>query len=100
MYTFLIIYMSILITSTGLSFPKAQKKFSEVLRGISKKNALIITTAAENKSKNKYSILAKKQLIGYGINKVKYFDLEKNKNINLNTLDAAVKSNSKIRKNN
>ena len=83
MYTFLIIYMSILITSTGLSFPKAQKKFSEVLRGISKKNALIITTAAENKSKNKYSILAKKQLIGYGINKVKYFDLEKNKNINL-----------------
>ena len=75
--------MPILITSTGLSFPKAQKKFSEVLKGISKKNALVITTAAENKSKNKYSILSKKQLLSYGIKKVEFFDLEKNKNINL-----------------
>jgi dipeptidase E len=75
--------MPILITSTGLSFPKAQKKFSEVLKDVSKNNALLITTAAENKSKNKYSILAKKQLLSYGVNKVKYFDLEKNKNINL-----------------
>lgn len=75
--------MSILITSTGLSYPKAQKRFSEILKNISKKNVLMITTASENKSKNKYNILAKKQLIGCGIKQVKFFDLEKNKNINL-----------------
>lgn len=75
--------MPILITSTGLSFPKAQKKFSEILSDISKKNVLMVTTASKNKSKNKYSILAKKQLLSYGVNKVKHFDLEVNKNINL-----------------
>ncbi len=75
--------MPIVITSTGLSSSKAQKKFSEVLKDISKKNALLITTAAKNKSRNKYSILAKKQLIGYGVKKVKYFDLERNKNVNM-----------------
>lgn len=75
--------MPILITSTGLSFPKAQKKFFEAIKNIQKKNALVITTAAENKSKNKYSILAKKQLLNYRVKKVEFFDLEKNEKVNL-----------------
>lgn len=75
--------MSILITSIGLSSPKAQKVFLEQLKIIKKKRALIITTAAKNKSKNKYSVLAKNQLLDLGVNYTKFFDLEKDKNLNL-----------------
>ena len=79
--------MPILITSTGLSLPKAQKEFSSILKSAPKKSALIITTAAKNKSRNKYSILAKEQLSSQGIRRIAFFDLEKNKNIDLSDFD-------------
>lgn len=79
--------MPILITSTGLSYPKAQRQFLSVSKNLKDKKILIITTAAEGKSRNKYNILAKKQLISYGVRRVTFFDLEKNRKINLSKTD-------------
>jgi len=67
---------TIILTSTGFSNPKIMGKFVEVVGDIKKANVAIITTAAEDKAKNKFSVLAKNQLLDAGFNKIDFVDLE------------------------
>lgn len=66
----------IILTSTGLSNTKIRKAFLKLIDKIDKKSVVIITTAAREKEKNKYSQLAKRQFKEMGFNKVDFLDLE------------------------
>ena len=52
---------TVILTSTGLSSEKVVNRFKDISAKIENKSFAIITTAADGKEQNKYSILAKKQ---------------------------------------
>lgn len=66
----------IVLTSTGLSNTKIQKAFIKLIDKTDNKSVVIITTAAKEKEKNKYSKLAKRQFKEMGFNKVDFIDVE------------------------
>lgn len=66
---------TLLLTSTGLSSESILNKFAEVIGG-DKPRVAIVTTAAEGKENNKYSVLAKKQFTDMGFDVVDFVDLE------------------------
>ena len=68
---------TIILTSTGLSNSNVAKKFFDLIGNDKPKNSVaIITTAAEGKENNKYSLLAKKQFLYAGFKDVEFVDLE------------------------
>lgn len=66
----------LLLTSTGLSSENVTKKFQFFLLDPISTKVAIITTAAQDKEKNKYSQLAKKQFKDLGFLNVDFIDLE------------------------
>ena len=68
---------TIILTSTGLSNDNVAKKFFDLIGNDKPKDSVaIITTAAEGKENNKYSLLAKKQFLDAGFKDVEFVDLE------------------------
>lgn len=68
---------TIVLTSTGLSNDNVAKKFFDLIGSDKSKNSVaIITTAAEGKENNKYSLLAEKQFLDAGLKDVEFVDLE------------------------
>ncbi len=65
-----------MLTSTGLSSEPILNKFIEIIGSDEKLPVVIVTTAAEGKENNKYSILAKKQFNDLGFGIVDFVDLE------------------------
>lgn len=66
----------ILLTSAGFLNPRIFQFVKDKVKEFSLSRAAIITTAAENKEKNKYSQLAHQQLLDTGYKNVDFFDLE------------------------
>ncbi|MDB5265595.1 MAG: peptidase [Parcubacteria group bacterium] len=66
----------VLLTSTGFSNTKVADTLISNLTNIPQKRAAVVTTAAEDKAENRYSILAKEQLEGMGFGQVDFLDLE------------------------
>lgn len=66
----------IFLTSTGLSSENVSLKFRSLVPNSKDISVAIITTAAEGKSENKYSQLAKKQFEEIGFVTVDFVDLE------------------------
>ena len=64
------------LTSTGLSCKAVTKKLKLIFVDRKKVSVAIITTAAEGKEKNKYSLLAKKHFENMGFVNVDFIDLE------------------------
>lgn len=77
----------IFLTSTGLSDPKIYNKFVETVGNTSNKKAVVITTAAQDKDRNKYSQLAMNQLLSMGFLKVNFCDLENERDRDLSSYD-------------
>lgn len=67
---------TIILTSTGLSNDNVAKKFFNLIKDKEQKTVAIITTTAEDKEQNKYSILAKKQFQEAGFTNIDFVDLE------------------------
>lgn len=67
---------TIILTSTGLSNDNVAKKFFNLIKDKEQQSVAIITTAAEGKEQNKYSILAKKQFQEAGFINIDFIDLE------------------------
>lgn len=68
--------MCIFLTSTGFSSQAVLEAFKKVALELSYTSAVIITTASEGKSENKYAKLAKAQLIELAFTRVEFVDLE------------------------
>lgn len=66
----------LLLTSTGLSSEAVVEKFKELVLSLKNKRVAMITTASEGKESNKYSVLAKKQLVDMGFFQVDFIDFE------------------------
>jgi len=66
----------LLLTSTGLTSENVSLKFKGLVSNPENTSVAIVTTAAEGKSKNKYSQLAKKQFEELGFVAVDFVDLE------------------------
>lgn len=66
----------LLLTSTGLSSETVVKTFLDITNDIKSKSVAIITTAAEDKEKDKYSQLSKQQLIKIGFSDIDFVDFE------------------------
>lgn len=73
----------LLLTSIGLSTQKAIEKVKDIFGDFTNKNVVIITTAAKDKENNKWNILAQKQFLDLGYEKVDFLDLETNPETNL-----------------
>lgn len=66
----------LLLTSTGLTSENVSLKFKGLISNPENTSVAIVTTAAEGKSENKYSQLAKKQFEEFGFVAVDFVDLE------------------------
>lgn len=66
----------LLLTSTGLTSENVSLKFKGLVSNPENTSVAIVTTAAEGKSENKYSQLAKKQFEELGFVAVDFVDLE------------------------
>lgn len=66
----------LLLTSTGLTSENVSLKFKGLVSNPENTSVAIVTTAAEGKSENKYSQLAKKQFEEFGFAAVDFVDLE------------------------
>jgi dipeptidase E len=68
----------VLLSATGLTSPAARKAFLDVLGdGSSFSTAAIVTTASrEFKERNKHAVAARDALLGFGIGRVKFVDVE------------------------
>lgn len=66
----------LLLTSTGLTSENVSLKFKGLVSNPKNTSVAIVTTAAEGKSENKYSQLAKKQFEELGFLAVDFVDLE------------------------
>lgn len=66
----------LLLTSTGLTSENVSLKFKGLVSNPENTSVAIVTTAAEGKSENKYSQLAKKQFEDLGFVAVDFVDLE------------------------
>lgn len=64
------------LTSTGLSCEAVTKKLELIFTDRKKDSVAIVTTAAEGKEENKYSLLAKKQFESMGFVNIDFIDLE------------------------
>ena len=67
---------SIFLTSTGLTSENVSLKFRGLVSNPENTSVAIVTTAAEGKSENKYSQLAKKQFSEMGFLRIDFIDLE------------------------
>lgn len=66
----------LLLTSTGLSSDNIAKKFRDLFSDLNNQSVAIVTTAAEDKERNRYSQLAKEQLENIGFVNIDFVDLE------------------------
>lgn len=66
----------LLLTSTGLTSENVSLKFKSLISNPENTSVAIVTTAAEGKSENKYSQLAKEQFERFGFVAVDFVDLE------------------------
>ena len=66
----------VILTSAGFFNPKIMDLVLSLLNHPEEKRVAIITTAAENKQNNKYSILAREQFRKAGFTEVDFIDLE------------------------
>lgn len=73
----------LLLTSTGLSSDCVVQELKDIVAKPETQSVAIITTAAEDKENNKYSQLAKKQLIDIGFINIDFIDLEAEPSRNL-----------------
>ncbi len=67
---------TLLLSSAGFLNPKIAEKVVEIMGTPDSKKVAIITTAAEGKETNKYSVLAKNQLGQMGFKTIDFIDLE------------------------
>lgn len=65
-----------LLSSIGLSTPRVYTRIQAIIVEKVVRSVAIIVNSSVQKSRNKYFILARKQLESMGIIQVKYFDLE------------------------
>jgi len=64
------------LTASGFSNPKIMERLVSEAGSIEDKKVAIITTAAEDKEKNKYTVQAKNQFLDAGFKMVDFIDLE------------------------
>lgn len=67
---------TIVLTSTGLSVSNIDNAVRQLIREHRFRNVAIVTTASDEKAKNKYSQLARDQFRNMGIEQVDFVDLE------------------------
>ena len=75
----------LVLTSTGLSNEVVAQEFKSFVVNPADDTVAIVTTASEGKEQNKYSQLAKEQLIAMGFRSVEFVDFETDAKVDLSS---------------